>query len=80
MAPAMAAQSRAMPAGFWVDPCSCFYGTRVRCTGEMVLERVWLISRGVLAEFTSESKSKMGTKFHAWSHKKGTTLTSVQRA
>lgn len=57
----MAAQSRAIPVGFWVDICSCFYEARMRCAGEMVLERVWLISSGNLAEFTSKSKSKMGT-------------------
>lgn len=26
LVPAMAAQSRAMPGAFWVDPCSCFMG------------------------------------------------------
>lgn len=50
------------------------------CAGGMVFERVWEISGGILAEFKSKPKSKMGTWLHAWPHKKGTTLTSIQRA
>lgn len=36
--------------------CSCFHEAKMSCAGKMVLERVWLISNGILAEFTSKSK------------------------